>query len=262
MPEMHATEEELILHYYGEPLDATRADARALSAHIETCSQCRGALEELSQVLALVDAQPLPEPLAGLEQRVWARVAPEVRERQLSWWQRTVSAAPRWAWAGGAAVVVLAAFLAGRFTTPDATSPRTAEVVMVDPSVAADRVMNVAVGEHLDQSQMVLLELLNGAAGSAASLGYEQERVRDLVAANRLYRQTALQAGDEGVREVLDALERVLIEIANAPPDVSARELEALRAEIEQRGILFRLRVVSSEMRAREQNVGPSPTGP
>jgi hypothetical protein len=124
--------------------------------------------------------------------------------------------------------------------------------------------MNVAVGEHLDQSQMVLLELLNGSAGTGVvSLGYEQERVRDLVAANRLYRQTALQAGDEGVGEVLDALERVLIEIANAPPDVSARELQALRADIELRGILFRLRVVSSEMRAREQNVmGPSPTGP
>jgi hypothetical protein len=100
---------------------------------------------------------------------------------------------------------------------------------------------------------MVLIELLNANTSNPANLEDEQLRARDLVAANRLYRQTAVRAGDEGVREVLDALERVLLEIANAPPDVSARELDALRADIEQRGILFRVRVVASEMRAREQ---------
>ena len=68
----------------------------------------------------------------------------------------------------------------------------------------------------------------------------------------------AMKTGQDGrIR-----LERVLIEIANAPPDVSARELDALRAEIEQRGILFRLRVVSSEMRTRESVMSPTPTGP
>jgi hypothetical protein len=126
----------------------------------------------------------------------------------------------------------------------------------VAATVEADntgRLMTVAVGDHLDESQLVLLELLNGDTGTLASIQDEQMRARELVAANRLYRQTAVRAGDEGVREVLDALERVLIEIANAPPDVSARELEALRADIEQRGILFRVRVVAAEMRARER---------
>jgi hypothetical protein len=261
MPEMHATEEELILLHYGEPLDGSREGDGSLAAHVETCARCRTALAELSQVLALVDAQPLPDPLDGLERRVWARVEPEVHVKPSSWWRRTVVTMPRWALAGGAAVVLFAAFLAGRFTTPDAAPPANVVVAAPEPAVAADRVLNAAVGEHLDQSQMMLLELLNGSV-SASALEGEQERARDLVAANRLYRQTAVQTGDENVGEVLDALERVLVEIANAPPDVSARELEALRNDIEQRGILFRLRVVASEMRAREQNVlGPSPTG-
>src|SRR4029079_7952580 len=131
------------------------------------------------------------------------------------------------------------------------------------PNDPEGRLLSTAVGEHLDQSQMMLLELLNGGGVRPVGIGNEQERARDLVAANRLFRHTALRAGDEGVREVLDALERVLIEIANAPPDVSARELAALRADIEQRGIVFRLRVVASEMRAREQRDVMAPhTGP
>jgi hypothetical protein len=255
---MHASEEQLILHYYGEPADDPR-----VGTHIESCARCRAALQDLSDVLTLVDAEVVPEPLDGLERRVWARIQPEVDARRSRGWAGVFAAAPRWALAGGVALVVLAAFLAGRFTQPERGVVRAPAIAAADPAVTAERVMTVAVGDHLDQSQMMLLELLNGDDWPASTIADEQNRARDLVAANRLYRQTAVQAGNEGVHEVLDALERVLLEIANAPPDVSARELAALRADIEQRGILFRLRVVSSEMRAREQNMmGPSTAGP
>lgn len=267
MPEKHATEEELVLHHYGELQDSSAGsreqerDARAIEAHIATCATCRAALEELRGVLSLVDTEVLPEPLLGLEARVWSRLAPEVNGRA-RWWHLRVPGSPRWVLAGGLAAMVVAAFLAGRWTRPD-VGPAPPELAAVDPALVAERVMDVAVGDHLDQSQMMLLELLNSDAGPPDSIADDRQRARDLVAANRLYRHTAVQAGNEGVREVLDALERVLIEIANAPPDVSARELDALRAEIEQRGILFRLRVVASEMRAREQNaIGASPAGP
>jgi hypothetical protein len=258
MPDRHPTEEELILHYYGEG-----DPAGDLEQHIMVCERCRMALDELRAVLSLIDAQPLPEPLVGLEQRVWTRLKPAIEaERSRSWW-RLFGGAPGWALAAGVAMIVIAAFVAGRASRPNLVSPAVPIVADADRSDSAVRLMDVAVGDHLDESQMMLLELLNGDA-SAATLGNEQARARDLVAANRLYRETALRSGDQRVGEILDALERVLIEIANAPPDVSARELEALRADIEQRGILFRLRVVASEMRAREQKgvTGPLHTGP
>jgi hypothetical protein len=298
MPDMHATEEELILHYYGEPFDfaqgkpvdfaqgnavdsaqgkpvdsaqgrlvdmaqGRRPATHAIDEHLAGCSECRRAFDELRAVLSLVDVQQLPEPLAGLEQRVWARVQPVVAARKTNWWSRLFSGAPAWALAGGLAAIVIAAFIAGRATRPDITLPGNSDVASTRPDDRNERLMTLAVGDHLDQSQMMLIELLNGDA-RASDIGDEQERARDLVAANRLYRQVAVREGDQGVGEVLDALERVLIEIANAPPDVSARELEALRNDIEQRGILFRLRVVASEMRAREQRdvMGPPQTGP
>lgn len=254
----HVTEEELILHYYGEP----DADPR-VERHLSTCVACRSALAQLGETLSLVEAHRAPEPLAGLEQRVWARVEADAIMRRRSWFSRLFEGTPRWALAGGVAAIVIAAFVAGRLTRPIAEPvvPQVAAAPAADPT---ERVLLIAIGDHLDQSQMVLLELLNGDTAQVANIANEQERARDLVAANRLYRQTAVRSGDEGIRDVLDALERVLLEIANSPSKVSARDLESLRAYIEERGILFRVRVVQSEMRARERHdvMVPPEVGP
>jgi hypothetical protein len=73
------------------------------------------------------------------------------------------------------------------------------------------------------------------------------------VDANRLYRQTAVRAGEAGVASVLDDLERVLIDIATGPSTLSSAEFETVRRRIEERGILFKVRVVGSQMREREK---------
>ena len=69
---------------------------------------------------------------------------------------------------------------------------------------------------------------------------------------NRLYRQTAHSTGDTAVAGVLDDLERVLLEIANSPSEVSNGQLEQFREEIRERGLLFKVRVVGSQVRQRE----------
>jgi hypothetical protein len=93
----------------------------------------------------------------------------------------------------------------------------------------------------------------NADVESAGQLRAEQAMARELVAANRLYRQTAEQTGDGSTGDVLDELERVLLEIANTPDDATRAELDALRARIASRGLLFKVRVVHSEMRERER---------
>jgi hypothetical protein len=146
---------------------------------------------------------------------------------------------------------MLAAFLAGRLSDevlPPATAPATA----ANGDVTA-RVLVVAVVDHLDRSQMVLLEVLNGDFDRSDDFATEQSMARELVTANRLYRQTAVGAGDDATGAVLDELERVLVEIANTPQDATKDDLEALRARIAARGVLFKVRVVRSEMRERER---------
>jgi len=69
---------------------------------------------------------------------------------------------------------------------------------------------------------------------------------------NRLYRQTAASTGEKGVASVLDDLENVLMEIAHSPSEVSNQQLDDLRQQIQERGLLFKVRVLGSQMREQE----------
>jgi sensor domain CHASE-containing protein len=84
----------------------------------------------------------------------------------------------------------------------------------------------------------------------------EREIAQNLVANSRLYRQTAASTGEAGVASVLDDLERVLVEVANGPATLSSKEVGELRQRIESKGILFKVRVLGSQVREREK--GPA----
>jgi hypothetical protein len=110
----------------------------------------------------------------------------------------------------------------------------------------------VAVGDHLERSQVALIELVNTQGGATVDISGERERARDLVRENRLYRQTAVGTGDPAVASVLDELERVLVEIANSPSSLTAAEFSKVRSRIEQQGIIFKVNVFGQRVRERE----------
>ena len=49
----------------------------------------------------------------------------------------------------------------------------------------------------------------------------------------------------------LDELERVLVDIANSPDEVSAAQFDSIQRRIDSRGILLKVRVVKEELRDR-----------
>lgn len=262
---MHPTHDHLVLHYYGESGD----DTARLDLHLASCAECRGALQRLQQALALVEASGEGEPGAGYEATMWARLQNQLLT-PAPWWQRLwQGGAARWAVAAAMAGVAAIAFYAGRQgrdvvepTPAVATSISTAAAAAEAPARA--RLLDLAVGDHLVRAQLVLTEVANGASDDAgAALASERQRATDLVATNRLVRQTAALAGDDSLDVVLDDLERVLVEIANAPDDATADDWTALKARIETQSLLFRVRVLTDELRARqrpETNLRKGPT--
>jgi hypothetical protein len=83
-----------------------------------------------------------------------------------------------------------------------------------------------------------------------------------LLDANRLYRETAKQDGDAALASVLDDLERVLLDVAHSPKEVTPAQLENIRQRIEAHGILFKVRVVGQELQEKEKtNSAPATTG-
>ena len=242
----HLSEDELILHSYGE---IDRGDRSRVDAHLASCMQCQLAKEKLARVMTMIDtAAPVEAPL-GFERTAWARLEPALDAhatdrgllRRIFWF-------PQWALAGGVAALVIAAFVAGRFSGGDSAVPSNGVVAQVEP----ERVLDTAVGDHLDRTQMMLVELANAESDGADVLAGAQERAVDLVAANRLIRQSAMQSGDGQIVDILEDLERVLLEVANAPADVTSNDLTDLQSRITREDLLFRLRVIASEMRQRQ----------
>jgi hypothetical protein len=239
----HVSEEQLILHYYGEPEEANES----VQQHLDVCEECRVVYAGLQRVLNSIDL-PVPEPAADFEQRVWERVAPSRLERLRSRWLQP----QRWLPAAGVAVLVLIAFLAGRYSHPT-VQPQTAQTA---PGQMRQQILLVAVGDHLERSQMILAELMNSQTGAEVNIMPERSVAEALVNANRLYRQTAQQAGDTRVASLLDDLERVLVEIAHSPDTISAAQLDEFRDRIEKQGLLFKVRIIGS--RIREQQDRPA----
>ncbi|HLY20432.1 MAG TPA: hypothetical protein VKR61_24565 [Bryobacteraceae bacterium] len=240
----HLTEEQLVLYYYGEG-----DGSPSVREHLDGCEQCRAEYANLQRVLNVVDSLPVPERDATYGAQVWRRLQPDLRHKpaRLFLWP-----ARHWAAAAVAASLLVAAFLAGRYY-PKAQPQQTANAGQV-----RERILLVAVGDHLERSQMVLVELVNARPGQPLDFASERERAGDLVAENRLYRQTALRTGDSRVASVLDELEPVLLDIAHSPGRLSPEQVEELRQRIEGDGILFKVRVLGSTVRHREEKTAPA----
>ncbi|OLD62479.1 MAG: hypothetical protein AUI53_01475 [Acidobacteria bacterium 13_1_40CM_2_60_7] len=247
----HLTEKELIVYREGE-----RTGRESVARHLGECAECRAALERMESVLAALDTMPVPDPGEDYGQRVWRQIAARLPERRTWDWSAWLEPR-RLAAAGVMAAVIVAAFLAGRYVRPAKTS------IPLDAAQVRERVLLVAVGDHLDRSEMILVELSNTEPNprgkQTVDISAEQKRAEDLLGENRLYRQTALQQGDAVLASALDELERALLEIAHSPREVTPAQFDAIQRRIEARGILFKVRVVGNELRERQRNVKPAP---
>jgi hypothetical protein len=216
---IHLEDDDLVLHYYGE------GDGAA-ARHLEACAECRARIESLRATLGRVPDE-VPEPAADYETKLWERIQP-----RLGIARRGSSPRPPWrrmVIPAGLAASLGIAFLLGRHSRPPAAED------------VRQRILLVAVGDHLERSEVLLLELLNADDPEAPA------EAEELLAENRLFRQAALRAGDGGVASVLDELERVLVEAAAAPE--GGTDLEELRRRIESRGLVLKVRRVGSRLR-------------
>ncbi|HVR41826.1 MAG TPA: hypothetical protein VMS56_00125 [Thermoanaerobaculia bacterium] len=230
----HLNEDLLTAIYYG---DAVAAEERA---HFEGCAECRAAAAAEAKMLDSIRRLDPPEPEAGWEEGLWRRLEWRVRSDE----RRRL---PSGGWLAMAASLVMVAFLAGRIVENRqvAQAPPGAEVASNEPAAAAERVYVAFVGDHLDRTQLVLLELSNAEASELPELS---RRADELVRDNRLAR-----AGDRdpAIVAFLDALEPLLIELSHASADPSAEAFHDLRSRLDRSSLLLRLRVTRSGLQER-----------
>jgi hypothetical protein len=236
----HPSEDDLVLHYYGE--GETMA---AVEAHLEACAACRQRYQTLRSLLFAVTDASLGHADAGdatvVIARAWQALSPRLAvERRQARIRRLMLPL-----AMAASLVV--AFTLGRHTS----------VPREDPARGSERVLLVAVGDHLERSEMLLLELVNAPADRPFDIGAERTQAEDLLGASRLYRAAATRAGEPGLASVLEEVERLLVEVAHRPEEISSDDLAGLRRRIESRGLLFKVRVLGFQVREKQKERMP-----
>ena len=242
----HLSEEQIVLHYYGDA-----EDGAAVTRHITECPACREEFERVQAMLRQIEPIEVPEPAAGFEDKTWLNVRDRLPEKRS--WLGDLFSSPKTMGVGR-----IHGCLADRrircgkilAASESSRSIRLRVVAKAKPN-NPQQVVLVAVGSHLEQSEMLLIEIMNADGSSPLDFSAEQGRARDLLDANHLYRVSAQQAGDPKIARLLDELGGVLAEVANSPEKLSQGDLKEIRGRIESEGLLFKVRVVGSDVNSR-----------
>jgi hypothetical protein len=232
----HCSDDDLVLHYYGE-------DDRP-AAHLRECGECARRYETLATLLRSVRLD-VPERGERYGLEVWQAIRPRLAPRR-RWFSIAGSLRPAFA-AAAVVLLVAGAFAIGRMWPRPAAESSGIAAPTIGLEEERRRVLLLSVADHLDRSDRVLTDIMNAPDG--VEISAEQQWATDLVSANRLFRQDALDVDESAVAAVLDDLERALLDITHEPAGVAPADLGQLRRRIDSAALLFKVRVMSTDLR-------------
>ena len=233
----HLDESDLLLYYYRDGGRVAESDK-----HLASCADCRRRFEELSVLLDAIVPRPVRTRSEDYGTEVWNRIRASLFEAKP---RRAWFAPSCWAAAVAIAALVIVAFVQGKHSRLPQAPARTAEVSRPE---LRNKVLLVAVGNLLDRAQVLLVEFAHVSGSGEIDISQEQQGAADLVATNRLYRQTAREVGDADIANTLDELERLLLEIGHQPDKITAAELKQIQNRVRSQGILFKIRVIRAKV--------------
>jgi hypothetical protein len=237
-------------HLSDEDLYAlSQSPAGGLPNHLRECQECSTRFHEFVALLeSAAGAAGTPRPAPDLNDRVWAAIRPSLPIYHPQAQGRSSSgvftAWPRGlVWAGALASLVLigTAFWAGRLFE---RRHRETNLALQAPPSQPGRVVLLVVRDHLDRSERLLVELDHAGHFARVDGGPLAREAADLLEDNRLYRQTAATSRDPALAQLLDQLDRVLVEVAHEPAALQGGGLARMREQMNLDGLLFELRVV------------------
>ena len=251
MTTQHLTEDDLVLHYYGE---TRRREERNAPAHLQRARRATTSYARLQRVLG-VGRRDARSPVGAAADTSSARCGRgssricEPRAARLGVVARLLAGAA--GARGRSSLLVGRRFIAGRSLSPPAAP---------SPADRGRDAAGTAPRAHSARRSRRASRSIADGAGRARQRRRRRTRrhlgrARARRAAGR--RQPALSAdreatGDAGVSDLLDELERVLVDVAASPEQVVAGSRRRA-APHRVADLLFKVRVVSAEVRERQK---------
>jgi hypothetical protein len=219
-----------------------RTPSSGAEKHLLSCDKCRTELDAYRRTIEALQHWPAPECAADYEDHVWSRISQALPRRRQTFWARI----PVRAFGLAAAIAAISVVSFSVYRTHP--QPSLNGVVSQAP-VAGHRILDVAVRDHFERTSRVLSELENSKVPDSVhvvDISGEQNTVDDLLAENRLYRQTAEQEGDRPTAHLLENVEQLLVELDHAPPEIPAPQLQNFQKHLSDTDVLFKLKVFTS----------------
>jgi hypothetical protein len=244
----HLTEEQLIEHYYAESAQSTR-----IEHHLRECIGCAESYASLRSELDAI--APIIAPAReALGERVWQSIrnfVPVYEQKRQGLWLRFGNLKGL-SFATTCVLLIAVAFVAGIQWDHH---QRPSQIQTAANNGSRQPIILVVLGDHLGRSERFLVALRHGDSGESTAL--VKAEAQDLLSANRLYRESAINSGDRAFAAALDRLERVLVEVANEPDDASAARLAELQKELNTDGLLFEVRILRSHVQDEQEEQQP-----
>lgn len=256
--EMHnncaAFEEQFVEALYGE---LTGEAAATFEAHLAECPRCARQFEQMQATLQMMDQREREIPPEGSDADFWDRLLPRLTEPAVA------DAGPRhpltrlsgkkWVYqlTAAAAILLLGVFI-GRFGLNNTPPPTPAEALSQPETPER---LRVRAFQHLEKSKVLLLGLVNlddeNLSEGSLDFTHYQKVSRQLIQESG-YLKTALKdSRQQRLRQLLDDLEIVLLQIANLEAREDLTGIEIIRTGVERKGILFKINL--EEIRRNQQ---------
>jgi hypothetical protein len=257
----HLSEEELVEHYFAGP--GSRA-SRIAQRHMDACEECATGSVRLAEDLNAMRGIDVEKLSADYGESVWSRVSVAlpprpVREVPVQTFASRLGWHRGWTWnrgwvlglsyAAACAVLVLTAFQIGRMWEHRQHS---GNQVAKLPAPVQRQVVVVVLGDHLDRTERLLVELKHADGEDAEVVKPLREEARSLLAANRVFKEDADKSDDVALQQALDHLDHLLNDVANEPGGMNAASIARLQNEMKADGLLFEVRVLRSRTPHRE----------
>jgi hypothetical protein len=221
-----------------------REAAGAEEQHLRGCPECQSELHAYRATLNHLDEWCVPARPPAYGSMVWTKIASRVPSRRRPFWSLPVFA---WVSVSALGLLLLAVLLVNRReTSPRSTGIETAEYVS-----APNRLLDTALEDHIERTSALLAEVENARGDQTSELLGEHDSLRDLIAENRLYRDTAEQQQDRWTAALLSELELVLVDLQHVSGHNAPGELREVQQRIANTDLRFKLRVADSSIRPR-----------
>jgi hypothetical protein len=245
------------LMYEYERGELTPPQAKALEDHVAHCDRCFAELQILRETVRLVPPAA-KKPSDERSEDFWARFVEQVDQKTHSEQRQSITTLPFWdeIWAGLllrrpqliAAAGALAVIALVLVVTMPLVERAPEEPMGLVGGVQSDS-LRIELANYFRTSKILFVGISNMPLERGEYVDFTAERQ----VARKLVRQARMldnRVDDERSRQLIKAMERILIELANMEQRADVPDIEIVRSGMHQENMLFKIRMAETEFSA------------